>query len=84
MNVTFAALFAGERHGTKDDKDWCRVTLDDPLDPVDRMEVFVQDKTIIKYVGQLSPGSLVNCRARLYKNQKGFLNASLEDISAGN
>lgn len=83
MNVNFSASFIACQQGVKDDKPWCNVTVEDPLDPMDRMRLFTRDKNIINRVALMLPHTLVNCRARIYTNRQGFLGASLEEIEVG-
>lgn len=82
MNVNFEAMLAGMRRGKKDDKIWGNVVLDDPFDPLSRIQLFTRDEKLIQKVADMLPGTRVDCTARLYTNKDGYLGASLDRIDA--
>ena len=68
MNVTGNAIYAGCRHGMKNDKPWMNCFLDDEQDILQRMQIFVPQE-LHNTVVNLQPGSKVICTLRLYMRQ---------------
>ena len=68
MNVTGNAIYAGAKHGMKNDKAWMNLFLDDEDDILQRMQIFVPSE-LHNTVANLQPGCRVSCSLRLYMRQ---------------
>lgn len=80
MEYAASGELAGFRSGTKNGKRWGNVFIDDPMNPMQRTQLFVNDD-LIDLVGQLPVRSLVVVTGRIYSvnNGNGF-RITLESI----
>lgn len=62
------AIYVGNRSGEKNGKKWMNIFLDDPENPLQRLQVFVPSN-LIGTVETLKPSSSVVVQLRVYMRQ---------------
>lgn len=62
------AIYVGERSGEKNGKRWMNIFLDDPDNPLQRLQVFVPSD-LISTVETFKPSSAVKVQLRVYMRQ---------------
>lgn len=68
MLATGRAIYVGNRSGEKNGKKWMNIFLDDPDNPLQRLQVFVP-ASLIDTIETFKPASSVKVQLRVYMRQ---------------